>query len=199
MYDANVLYPVQMRDFLMRLALGELFRAHWSKRIHEEWTENVRADYPDITGEDLRRVRSFMDKAPPGASVTGHEDRIEDHSLPDPSDRHVLAVAIHARADFIVTFNVRDFPASKLRTWDIEAVDPDELVSGLWDEAAEAIVDVASAHRQSLRSPSKSPEEYLDLLRGCGLEGTARLLEEYRVESSYGGGPVFGFVPGPRG
>jgi len=179
-YDANVLYPAQMRDFLMRLALGEVVRAHWSRRIHEEWMRNVQADYPDITREDLRRVRSLMDKALPGAMVTGHEDRIEDLSLPDPSDRHVLAVAIHARADFIVTFNVRDFPASKLRTWDIEAIGPDELVSGLFDEASEAIVDVGSAHRQSLRSPSKSPEEYLDLLRGCGLEETARLLEEYR-------------------
>jgi predicted nucleic acid-binding protein len=126
-YDANVLYSAQLRDFLMRLALGEVACAHWTEQIHEEWMRNVRADYPDITEEDLQRIQGLMDKALPGALVTGHEDRIEDLSLPDQSDRHVLAAAIHAGADCIVTFNVRDFPAAKLETWDIEATRPDEL------------------------------------------------------------------------
>ena len=178
--DANVLYPAQLRDFLMRLALGEVFQAHWSERIHEEWTRNVHADYPDITWEDLQRIRELMNGALPGALVTGHEDRIEDLSLPDPGDRHVLAAAIHAGADCIVTFNVRDFPAAELETWGIEATRPDELARGLFDEMPDRIIEVASAHRRSLTRPSKSPEEYIQLLQGCGLEETARLLRKYR-------------------
>ena len=179
-YDANVLYSAQLRDFLVRLALGEVVRAHWSERIHEEWMRNVEADYPDIAWEDLQRIRELMNKALPGASVTGHEDRIEDLSLPDPSDRHVLAAAIHVEADCIVTFNVRDFPAAELETWGIEATKPDALAQGLFEEVPDRIIEVASAHRQSLTRPSKTPDEYLDLLRGCGLEETARLVEEYR-------------------
>lgn len=112
--------------------------------------------------------------------ITGHEDRIEDLSLPDPSDRHVLAAAIHAEADCIVTFNVRDFPAAELETWGIEATRPDELARGLFEEGSDRIIEVASAHRRSLTRPSKSPEGYLQLLRGCGLEETARLLKEHR-------------------
>ena len=57
-YDANVLYSAQLRDFLMRLALGEVVQAHWTEQIHEEWMRNVRADYPDITEEDLQRIHS---------------------------------------------------------------------------------------------------------------------------------------------
>lgn len=180
LYDANVLYPAQLRDFLMRLALGDVVRAHWTDQIHEEWTRNVEADYPDITWEDLRRVQELMDEALPGASVEGYKHRIEDLSLPDPSDRHVLAAAIHVEADHIVTFNVTDFPTSELGAWDIEATGPDELVSGLFGQMRDAIVEVASAHRQSLTRRPKSSEEYLDLLRGCGLEETARLLKGHR-------------------
>ena len=179
-YDANVLYSAQLRDFLVRLALGEVVRAHWSARIHEEWMRNVEANYPDIAWEDLQRIRELMNKALPGASVTGHEDRIEDLSLPDPSDRHVLAAAIHVEADCIVTFNVRDFPAAELETWGIEATKPDALAQGLFEEVPDRIIEVASFCRQSLTRPSKTPDEYLDLLRGCGLEETARLVEEYR-------------------
>jgi hypothetical protein len=37
LYDANVLYSAQLRDFLVRLALGETVRAQWTEQIHEEW------------------------------------------------------------------------------------------------------------------------------------------------------------------
>jgi predicted nucleic acid-binding protein len=177
-YDANVLYSAQLRDFLMRLALGKVVKARWSERVHEEWIRNVHADYSDITKEDLRRIRSLMDEALPEALTEGYEDRIDDLSLPDPSDRHVLAAAIQARADYIVTLNKRDVPASKLRDWDVEAMGPDELVSGLFGREPNRIIEVARMHRKSLTRPSKTPEEYTQLLRNCGLEETARLLKE---------------------
>jgi len=47
-YDANVLYPAQLRDFLMRLAVREVVRAHWTDQIHEGWMRNIHADYPDV-------------------------------------------------------------------------------------------------------------------------------------------------------
>lgn len=137
------------------------------------------ADYPDITWEDLHCIRSLMDEALPGAEVTGYGSRIEDLSLQDPSDRHVLAATIHVGADYIVTFNTRDFPASELESWDVAATGPDELVSGLFGQMPDRIIDVARAHRQSLTRPSESPEEDLQLLRGCGLEETGRLLKEH--------------------
>lgn len=48
--------------------------------------------------------------------------------LPDPDDRHVLAAAICAGAQFIVTFNLRDFSADTLAGFGIEAVHPDTFL-----------------------------------------------------------------------
>jgi hypothetical protein len=40
-YDACVLYPAPLRDFLMWLALSGAFRARWSAQIHDEWKRNL--------------------------------------------------------------------------------------------------------------------------------------------------------------
>lgn len=40
-YDACVLYPAPLRDFLMRLALSGLFAARWSDDIQNEWSRNL--------------------------------------------------------------------------------------------------------------------------------------------------------------
>lgn len=37
LFDACVLYPAPLRDSLMRLATSDLFKAHWTDAIHEEW------------------------------------------------------------------------------------------------------------------------------------------------------------------
>src|SRR6187551_94237 len=60
--------------------------------------------------------------------VSGYEDLVDALKLPDPDDRHVLAAAIKAKAQVIVTSNVRDFPSAELRRWDIDPKTPDEFV-----------------------------------------------------------------------
>jgi hypothetical protein len=48
-YDANVLYPAELRNFLMPLAMTGLFRAKWSAEVHEEWIGNLLINRPDLS------------------------------------------------------------------------------------------------------------------------------------------------------
>lgn len=114
-YDACVLYPAPLRDFLLQLACEGLFRARWTHAIHEEWTRNLLKAHPDLNPKALARTCQLMDRAVPNALIKGHETLIEGLALPDPDDRHVLAAAIHGRAQMIVTFNLKDFPATALK------------------------------------------------------------------------------------
>ena len=60
-----------------------------------------------------------MDVYAKDAIVTEYEPLIETLILPDAEDRHVLAAAIQCQAAYIVTFNLKDFPASTLKTYGI--------------------------------------------------------------------------------
>jgi hypothetical protein len=86
-YDACVLYPAPLRDFLMWLALSGRFRARWSLEIHNEWKRNLLKNRPDLTTEQLDRTSELMDQAIPGACVTGYENLVEGLILPDMNDR----------------------------------------------------------------------------------------------------------------
>lgn len=67
-YDANVLYPAELRNFLMHLALIGVFGARWSAEVHEEWIRSLLANRPDLTRDKLDRTRQLMDKAAPHTS-----------------------------------------------------------------------------------------------------------------------------------
>ena len=102
-------------------------------QIHEEWIRNVLKDRPDLTEQQLTRTRQLMDEAVPDSLVTGYEPLIDNLKLPDVDDRHVLAAAIRAKAEVIVTFNRKDFPADTLAEFDIFTQHPDDFVDSLYD------------------------------------------------------------------
>jgi predicted nucleic acid-binding protein len=132
-YDTCVLYPAPLRDFLMWLALTDLYRAKWSDEIHQEWIRNLIAERPDLTIDQLNRTKQLMDSDVRDALVIGYEYLIPALDLPDPNDRHVLAAAIRSQSSLIVTFNLKDFPARELAKYDIEAIHPDDFILDLFD------------------------------------------------------------------
>ena len=165
----------------MHLALTGLFRARWSAGVHEEWITALLRNRPDLSREKLERTRTLMDLHAEDALATGYEDLIEGLHLPDPDDRHVLAAAIRGRSDVIVTANVKDFPAEVLRPFEIEAQHPDEFIVHLLDLAPGVVIAAAERHRESLKNPAKTTEEYLEMLERDGVAQTVAVLRDYML------------------
>lgn len=178
-YDACVLYPAPVRDLLVQLATANLFRAHWTDAIHEEWIGNVLKNRPDLTRQQMERTRALMDSAVMDCLVSGYEYLIPVAHLPDADDRHILAAAIHAKADAVVTYNLRDFPSDILAKHDLEAIHPDDFINFQIDLNESAVVMAAQRCRARLKSPPRTAAEYLDTLAALQLPKSTRHLSEW--------------------
>lgn len=122
--DANVLYPSLLRDLLIRLAIEQRCRLRWSADVNEEWINALVRDRGLPRGP-LDQTLALMNRALPGASVTGFRPLIPKLTLPDPDDRHVLAAAIHSGAPHLLTFNLSDFPGQALPARAPQVIHPD--------------------------------------------------------------------------
>ncbi|MDQ3010072.1 MAG: PIN domain-containing protein [Acidobacteriota bacterium] len=177
-YDSCVLYPAPLRDLLIRLAQTGLYRAHWTEAIHEEWITNLLEARPDLSRAQLERTRRLMDAAVRDCLIAGYEGRIDSLTLPDPDDRHVLAAAIEAQAQVIVTFNLRDFPASALQPYGLEAQHPDNFIFRIIALNPLLIRETVETHQQALQKPPKTPDQYFDTLSNQGLSKTVAALKQ---------------------
>lgn len=163
----------------MRLAVTDLYHAKWTQEIHKEWIRNLLKNRPDLTSERLESVRSKMDLHVRDCLVEGYEDLIEGIKLPDPNDRHILAAAIKANAQTIVTYNLSDFPASCLSKYEVDAQHPDEFLRHLLDLAPARVIETVQETRRSLKNPPKNSDEYLAILEKQSLPQTCAYLREY--------------------
>jgi len=180
-FDACVLYPGSLRDFLLRLAYDGLIMPFWSEEIRDEWIRSLLRKRPNLW-EKLERICRKMDFHFPNSLVQGYEPLIPTLRLPDPNDRHVLAVAIHAKAKNIVTFNLRHFPKPALQPHEIEAVSPDEIVLRAIQRRTNRALETIRNHRSGLSRPSLSANEYLAMLENQGLPETVAFLRLHENE-----------------
>lgn len=93
-----------------------------------------------------------------------------------PVDRHVLAAAIKAGADTIVTANLSDFPSCALRPWNIIAQSPDDFVLDLIDSADRVVFACLQQIVDQRVSPPETIDEVLCQLERGGLRRAAAAL-----------------------
>lgn len=179
LFDACVLYPAPVRDIIIRLAIADFYRAKWTNRIHDEWISSLLSNRPDLDRKKLENTRLLINESVEDSVVEEYESLTDTLSLPDPNDRHILAAAVKAQAQIIVTYNLKDFPAGILAKFGIEAQHPDDFFLNQSDLQQGPFLSSIKRIRESLKKPLKTPVEYLDLLRKHSLAKTAAHLESF--------------------
>ncbi len=127
--DACVLVPMALCDLLLRLAEEPaMYRPLWSEQILTEMAKALKTKLRRSATEVAWRRRR-MKEAFPEAMVTVPSALLKAvESIPDNDDRHVLAAAVMAHANAIVTQNTRHFPKDCCEKYGLRCQTPDDFL-----------------------------------------------------------------------
>jgi len=172
--DTNVIYPIEVRDLLFWFAHYELFTPKWSKHIFDEW--DIVMERKGVGEVERQRRMGVAQAAFPDALVSNYESLIEGLQLNDLKDRHVLAAAIKANADVIVTNNIKDFPKHYLASFGVSVQTADDFLTDIIDLNHDLALNAFKELVMNRTNPDLDEYQVLDALRRNGLIDTANYL-----------------------
>jgi predicted nucleic acid-binding protein len=162
--DACVLYPASLRDTLLRSAQEGLFRVLLSDQILEEVKRNLVKDtkMSEEGGNKLVAAisQTFEDSIVPISKFAYLIPVMQNQE----KDRHVLALAVTELAQVIVTYNLKDFPASILEEKEIQAQSPDDFLLYTFDLNRSKMLEILKRQTLDLKNPPISFDELLTLM-----------------------------------
>lgn len=173
--DSCVILPMPLCDTLMRAAEKGYYRIHFSQKILNDASRNL-AVKRNISVEKAERSKQFILKTFPEALIEPPaylEKEVSNH----PGDRHVLAAAIEAEADVIVTANLKHFPQESLDPWGIEVQHPDDFLSTLCEVHGDKLLyQLICEQAGDCKKPPQTELELLERLERSHPKFVRRLL-----------------------
>lgn len=173
--DTCVLYPTVMREMVIGIAQAGAFTPIWSDRILEEWRRAAVKLGPvgELQAEsEIVALKTVL----PEAEVRVQDALCARLWLPDENDIHVLAAAVAASADAIMTLNAKDFPRGVLAEEGLSRIDPDSYLYSVWTNQPAMIEDVAARVRNAAERLSGERWTMRSLLKKARLPRLAKAL-----------------------
>ena len=180
--DANLFFVPPVRDVLLTAGWLEgtrLIEVVWSEALLAEVARN----WSRVTGPERAEERwghfegrfrsefatglvESLAPLPPGGRIA-------------PEDRHVVALALAARAQGIVTLNLRDFPTRELAALGLQVWHPDALCRELHVLDPTAMLAVLNYQGAALRRPRSLAATLDALAKVC-----PRFVEQVRADAA---------------
>jgi predicted nucleic acid-binding protein len=171
--DSCVIYPMPLRDTLMRAAEAELYELHFSQEILDRATRKLVKNGRMKTDAKAAYLQDEIKRYFPEAIVEVPEHLVTKMTN-NPDDRHVIAAAIVARAEVIVTVDMDGFPSEALAPWGIEAWHADDFLVYLDEQNPGTMIKIIGEQSNELKVP-KSVPEIIDKLETTNLNRKNRV------------------------
>ena len=133
--------------------------------ILDEMTTAVRNKYPDFSTEQADSLKAAIVASVSDCLVTDYGHLIPSVEISDPNDRHVLAAAIHARSQAIITDDC-GFDRSSLEPHDLVAQSPDDFLTDLFDLSPTAMRQLVA---EEAFARDETVDDLMELIEERGL------------------------------
>jgi predicted nucleic acid-binding protein len=164
-----VLYQEPVRSLLLWIAARDGFDPYWTEQILEETRRNLLAARA-VSPEQWVRLRSALLAAFPGAMLDqAAADAIEQQMPNHPKDRHVLAAAVAADIDLVITDDLKHFKQTDIEQVGVRALTADQFLYELLDAVPSIVLEAIESHVARMRNPRQwTIPELLGRLAGMG-------------------------------
>ncbi len=179
--DANILFSRTLRDYVLYPADEGAIEVHWSREILAEMSRNLRENL-GLSLDNTARLEQLMNDYIEYALVEvdpGDLAAIGAVEM-DAKDRHVLAAALSADADILLTDNTKDFPAEWMAERGIELLTAGQLLIRLAENFPDKI---RAAHERTVRYSPKPEADILIILERTAGKYAADAIRKVALES----------------
>jgi len=176
--DACVLVPAALCDLLLRLAEEPaMYRPLWSEHILAEMARALKTKLKR-TAEEIAHKQQEMNKAFPEAMVKVPKSLAASlDGIPDEGDRPVLAAAVMAHANVIVTQNTRHFPKNYIDEYGVLCHNADDFLIHQYHLCGQLVLDKLDDQAAGI---TKSREYVIKSLRNAAPK-FAGMVEGHRL------------------
>lgn len=154
-----MLAPYPLVSALLSMAERELCEPRWSGQILEE-LERTLTGKLGVDPDRARHRLTQMQAGFPESAVVGFEGLIDGMTC-DAKDRHVLAAAVAAGVDLLVTTNLKDFPSASYEKYGLEVIHPETLLSRLFNHDEHGCIEALHQDARRRRNPPMATEQVL--------------------------------------
>ena len=179
--DADVLYKYTTRSLIFELAFLEAIKPRWTQEITNEAISNL-AKINTNWADNLKRNLKYVQDSFPGSSIgsklvdgiVNNEGTLHGVHI---KDQHVAAAAIVAKADALITGNLRDFALETLTAFGIDLFSPDQFFSQLAKTNPKVLASAIALQLNDFKNPTLSINDYADYLLKAGCSETAKWVQ----------------------
>lgn len=159
-----MLWSAPVRDLLLRIAEQGLFVPAWSQQVLDEMASSLSKRRPDLGPNRIEHLVAELQRAFPGQIIHGYEHLIPT-MLNQEKDRHVLAAAVFARANILVTWNTKDFPTEATQPHDVTVQTPDQFLCDIWQDNQARLIELLRQQADDTRDPPLTLDGIIHRLR----------------------------------
>lgn len=132
--DTNIFFSEGLRSLILHLfEQSGVFYPHWSDHVLGEWRATHRNKSGNNKGKNADILTQSQKEIWPDVYIKMMEKPTET-LLWDHADAKIVQSAIQSQCEWIVTYNVKDFPNSKIRKFGLRPIHPEKLLLDLLEK-----------------------------------------------------------------
>lgn len=177
--DANVLFKKVLLASFLDMAAKGLVTFLWSDEVLAEFSKNrkLKGSKPDSIDAICKDIDHHFGNGK--VTITDYKNIVAQLKLTHFKDRHILAAASAAGAEYLLTFNLSDFDSAEAKALAVTIIHPDDFLVNLLSTNEDELISCIKFTRARRQTPPTTENELLEFFNKADLNNFPIALSQH--------------------